>query len=153
MKDEPSGDVGIILGRKVCLNLLLTLAGLFFLRVVVQLIQYFFAVDFLPNFESWQSGALPYSVLLASQVLILAVQVVFIYKAWKGSLKFKKRSCQFLLGLGTIYFVAMLCRLVLGLTTQNGHSWFDAPMPSIFHMILASFVIMLSVTADRNDDE
>lgn len=52
--------------------LLLGLLILFFFRVAAQLIQAFSPVTVLPPFEIWQSGALPYPVLVLFQLIILA---------------------------------------------------------------------------------
>lgn len=47
------------------------LAGLFGLRVIAQFTALVMAVWFLPSFESWHSGVMPYYALVAVQVLIL----------------------------------------------------------------------------------
>ena len=47
--------------------LLLGLLLLFFFRVAAQLIQAYSPVTSLPPFETWQSGALPYPLLVSSQ--------------------------------------------------------------------------------------
>ena len=39
-----------------------------------------------------------------------------------------------------VYFAAMLVRLVLGLTVARGHWWLDAPLPTAFHLGLASYL-------------
>ena len=54
------------------------LTALFICRVLVQLIQYTIDVDALPEFERWQSGALPYGVLVVLQLSIVAGQAVII---------------------------------------------------------------------------
>ncbi len=58
--------------------LLLGLLLLFLLRVVAQLVQALAPVTFLLPFEAWQSGALPYPLLIAFQfaILVLCAHVV-----------------------------------------------------------------------------
>ena len=51
--------------------LLLGLLLLFFFRVAAQLIQAYSPVTSLPPFETWQSGALPYPLLVSLQLIIL----------------------------------------------------------------------------------
>ncbi|HNK14812.1 MAG TPA: hypothetical protein PLZ20_09620, partial [Nitrospira sp.] len=51
---------------------LLGLLLLFLFRVLAQMIQLVAPVAVLPPFHAWQSGALPYPVLVGVQVLILA---------------------------------------------------------------------------------
>lgn len=36
----------------------------------------------------------------------------------------------------------MVLRLAAGLTVLDGHAWFDAPLPSVFHLGLATFVLV-----------
>jgi hypothetical protein len=50
-----------------------TLLALFALRVLGQLLVLLGVAPFLPPMDDWQSGLLPYPLLLASQVLILAL--------------------------------------------------------------------------------
>jgi len=37
----------------------------------------------------------------------------------------------------------MLFRLVAGLTFVTNHSWFSARIPTFFHLVLASFLLLL----------
>jgi len=57
--------------RRYAAGLWLFLA-LFAVRVVAQPLSLVVHSAFLPPFESWHSGALPYGLLIASQVAILA---------------------------------------------------------------------------------
>jgi hypothetical protein len=34
----------------------------------------------------------------------------------------------------------MTTRLVLGVTVLRGHWWFDAPLPTVFHLALTTFM-------------
>ncbi|HUO85759.1 MAG TPA: hypothetical protein VM617_00075, partial [Thermoanaerobaculia bacterium] len=49
------------------------LLGLFVLRVAGQVLVAFARVRWLPPMEQWQSGLLPYRVLLAAQIAIVLV--------------------------------------------------------------------------------
>ena len=53
--------------------LLWILLALFCFRVVAQLAVAVAPLPFLPSFEAWHSGALPYPVLVACQLLIVAL--------------------------------------------------------------------------------
>ena len=61
------------------------LAFAFFLRVLGQVLVAFFGADFLPPMDEWQSGLIPYPWLLASQILILAVQGWICWDLWRGA--------------------------------------------------------------------
>lgn len=60
---------------------LVILALLFAFRVVAQFSSIVAGIAFLPPFETWQSGVVPYPILLASQVLILVFMVTAIRRA------------------------------------------------------------------------
>ena len=127
--------------RSVSLWLWLLLAAFVF-RVAAQLLQWQIGLSFLPPFEAWQSGALPYGALLAAQVLI----VLFLTRvAWSfsvGTVTASSRSARLWLIPGGLYLAVMVTRLVLGQTLLAGHAWFDRPLPSTFHIVLASFMIV-----------
>lgn len=115
---------------------------LFLGRVLAQLIQWSASTSLLPSFDRWQSGALPYGVLLGFQLLILGGQVLVVHRVGTGSLHFSPTILRLLRGLGWLYLVSMVTRLALGLLVLDGHDWFDAPLPSVFHIVLAGFVLV-----------
>jgi hypothetical protein len=121
---------------------LATLAAAFLFRVVAQLLQAVAEVDVLPAFGEWHSGVLPYPVLVAGQAIILGLQAYVIARVAAGRLRFSGSTGAVLHVAGLVYLAAALLRLVVGLTVLTGHSWFDAPLPSIFHVVLASFVVL-----------
>ncbi len=121
---------------------LLILFGLFTFRVIAQFIQFVYPVDFLPAYEAWHSGALPYGILLMTQGVILAVCLRIVWSAYKGTLVSSRQKGKILIGLGIIYLVSMSARLMVGLTIGSDHYWFGAMLPTIFHIVLASFMIV-----------
>lgn len=133
-------------------RLLAVPAGLFLSRVVVQFIQWVSTVEFLPEFDAWQSGTLPYPALLASQLVILAVQLVVIFRVRADRFRPGQRTRRFLFAAGSIYFAAMVARLLSGQTWAGGHSFLDAPLPSIFHLVLAVFVVLLAFAGAEHAD-
>jgi hypothetical protein len=42
--------------------------------------------------------------------------------------------------LAGLYGTVMGARLLLGLTLFDGHWWFDAPLPTAFHLVIASYL-------------
>jgi hypothetical protein len=115
---------------------------LFAFRVVAQPLALVVDNDLLPPFESWHSAALPYRVLLASQVAILAC---LSWTAWRftlGEPTPRRTLGAVALTVGGLYFAVMLVRLILGLTTLRGHRWFASPIPTVFHLVLAIFVLL-----------
>ncbi len=121
---------------------LLILFGLFAFRVIAQLLQFIYPVSFLPSYEAWHSGALPYAVLLMTQGIILAMCLRIAWGVFKGTIVASRQKGKILLGVGFIYFVSMGARLMIGLTIASDHYWFGAVLPTFFHMVLASFLIV-----------
>jgi len=116
---------------------------IFCFRVVAQFIQFINPVSFLPPFEDWQSGALSYEILVVSQILIIFVLLRFVVRVGNGNELPDRKSGQVYLIFGLAYLGLMLFRLGAGLTFATDHSWFSARIPTLFHLVLASFLILL----------
>lgn len=116
--------------------------GLFAFRVVAQLAALLFKPSFLPTFESWHGGVLPYPLLLSTQVLI------FIWLAWTaqqfslGKVYPRHQLGTIIVILASLYFLVMLLRLLLGLTILSEHRWFASYLPAFFHLVLASYLFL-----------
>lgn len=130
---------------------LLALTVMFACRVVAQLVQAFGSVERLPPFEAWQSGAIPYPLLLTAQILILTVQVWLVGRIRADRFRPRPSTRRALVVVGLGYGGFMAGRLGLGLTVLDGHPWFDAPLPSLFHLLLAAFLIT-TATGGRNPE-
>lgn len=117
---------------------------LFAFRIIAQPLSMSAYFSSMPPFEAWYSGALSYPVLLVWQGLILFL-MLHVNVRWSRGIAFPNlRTGKLLLGLGALYMATMLARLILGLTLMVGHSWFDRPLPTAFHLVLASYVLVLS---------
>lgn len=134
-------------------SLTLVLLGLAFSgRVAAQLVQYRYDVSWLPAFDSWQSGVLPYGVLVAAQFMIIAVQVGVVLAVHRGVPLLTKRGILIVAVLGAIYAAGMMFRLIAGLTFWADRSWFEAWLPTVFHLVLAAFLLVVAhdhFVADR----
>jgi hypothetical protein len=133
IEERPSRAAAIIL-----LILLLAFAG----RVAAQLIQLVAPTNLLPEFSAWQSGALPYPVLLAGQIVIIGVSLFVSARLWSGSLRRRPRLGLACLLFGAIYFAFMFFRLIAGLTFLAGSPFFGAILPAIFHLVLATMLLI-----------
>ena len=121
---------------------LLILTGLFGFRVGAQLIQVWHPVAFFPSFDAWQSGALPYQLLLLFQVGILGICLRIVYRMFKGAVVPVQKKGKNLLYLGGLYLSVMGIRLLIGLTVAPDHFWFGAVLPTVFHFVLAAFMLV-----------
>ncbi|MES2353197.1 MAG: hypothetical protein V4568_02145 [Pseudomonadota bacterium] len=55
--------------------------------------------------------------------------------------------------LGGVYMVTMLARLAIGLALPTAAPWFKAWIPGVFHVVLAAFVLTVSVYHRRGSHE
>lgn len=126
---------------------------LFAVRVVAQLLQRFFDLTFLPPFEAWHGGLLPYWLLLSAQIVLLGMMIGVVRRVARNRLDAARGKAVALLALGSLYLATMSFRLVAGQTFLGDNVWFAAPLPASFHIVLALFVILLghyhAVTASR----
>jgi uncharacterized protein len=118
------------------------LLALFTVRAIAQPIALLTSAPFLPRFESWHSGVLPYPALVGAQLLIIAWLA---RTAWRFSGRDvipRYRLGVWMLVLGGVYFATMLVRLVLGLTVLSTNRWFSSALPTTFHLVLASYLLV-----------
>jgi hypothetical protein len=128
----------------------LLLAGLafaFLLRVTGQILVALDLAPFLPPMQEWYSGLLAYPVLLAGQIVILALQVLISRDLWQGSGFFAHRRPlfgRFLFWFSVIYFGVMVVRYILTMTWNPELRWFTGTIPIFFHWVLAAYVFFWS---------
>jgi hypothetical protein len=114
------------------------LLALFTLRVLGQLLVVAGVAPFLPPIDEWQSGLLPYPMLLASQILILGLLVTVCVQFTRGNGYFVRPNRRLATPLwiaGWIYAIGMVGRYAL-----LGR---DA-IPVVFHIVLASFLLVVA---------
>ena len=115
--------------------------GLFLLRVIAQPLSLLTGGSYLPDFETWHSGAVPYGALLTAQVLILTVLGYLAASMSAGTVAPRRRVGLLVVATGATYFAAMLARLALGATVFSNQHWFARPLPTVFHLVLATFLL------------
>ena len=116
----------------------------FLFRVGAQALQAWRPVRGLPGFGGWDSATVPYAALLLGQAVVVLVCLRVIWRIAAGTTRPRPRLGRLLLVFGVIYFGGMAVRLILGFTLLSHVNWFDAPLPSLFHLVLAGFVIELA---------
>ena len=116
----------------------------FLFRVAAQAIQARHPVAWLPPFGAWHSATLPYWQLLLSQFVILAAQLWVLVAMLRGRHRPRRWLGLTLLVLGAAYFAFMLFRLIGGLTFLSHVPWFQVILPTVFHLVLASFLLVLA---------
>jgi hypothetical protein len=122
------------------------LLGLFCLRVMGQVMVAFWNVSFLPPMKEWQSGLLPYPLLLISQLLIIILfgKVAVDFTRQNGYFAYPNaRLGRGLLLFGKIYLVAMIARYIIRMSLYPDQRWFGGTIPIFFHWVLASFILLV----------
>jgi hypothetical protein len=126
--------------------------GLFVVRVVGQIEVAWSAPTWLPPFRAWESGLLPYSLLLPVQIVLISWMAVIAADHWRGSGRFWVRQTvtrrRLRMAAGA-YFAAMLLRLAITAAIPP-HSLMDRGLiPVIAHWDLAAFMYLTSLAAPR----
>ena len=121
---------------------LTSLLLLFVFRIVAQFGPGIHPVDFLPPFDEWHSGILPYPVLLTGQALVLAVLLRIVVAHGTDRCIAHRRLGIVLLAGGGVYFAVMCFRLLAAMTFAAADSWLGATIPAFFHVVLACFALI-----------
>lgn len=140
-------DIGTAMKHRRTLFILIALQIAFVSRVVGQLLVANNLAPWLPRFEQWQSGLLPYPVLVVSQFAIIALQTT-IASGIANNTKFfiqphPKLARALKIG-GWIYFASMIVRYIIRMAIMPDQRWFGGIIPIIFHCILATYVLTLA---------
>jgi hypothetical protein len=127
----------------------LLLAGLtllFALRVLGQLAVVLFQPAWLPPFERWYSGLMPYPLLLPTQVIMIVVMIKVVADVARGAGFFAAlgpRIGRFLIWGSYAYAAGMAIRYVLTMSLHPELRWFTGTIPIWFHLVLAAFLYTL----------
>ena len=116
---------------------------LFLGRVTAQLVQWLWPTPLLPDFAAWQSGLLPYRILLVAQLVILALVLHQIACIWTGRVRPTRPLGSVLLALGALYMAGAAFRLAAGVAKLIDLPFFQVILPTVFHMVLAGVVLVL----------
>jgi len=137
-----------LIERRRSLALWLCLS-IFVARVMGQIEVVLLAPSWLPPFRAWESGLIPYSVLLPIQILLIAWMAIIAADHWRGSGYFwlKRESTRRRLKLiAGIYFAVMLLRLVITVAIPPHTLLERGLIPIIAHWDLAAFMYLTART-------
>jgi hypothetical protein len=126
--------------------LLAGLTLLFVLRVLGQLAVVLFQPAWLPPFERWYSGLMPYPLLLPTQVIMIVVMVKMVADVARGAGFFAalgRRIGRFLIWGSYAYAAGMVIRYILTMSLHPELRWFTGTIPIWFHLVLAAFLYTL----------
>ena len=130
--------------------LLWILLAAFASRVLGQVYVGLYAPDWLPTWEEWYSGLLPYPALLPVQILMLMAMAVVNTDYSRGCGRFIVESDTLRRGLrivAAIYAAVMILRYGLTMILRPELRWFGGTIPIFFHWVLAGYIWTLTVPA------
>ena len=94
--------------------------------------------------QTLNGSNIPYWLLLAIQILILAVMIYVSLRVQSGQLSPNPRAGKTLAWLGALYFAGSLARIVAGLAIPSAAPWFRTWIPAFFHVVLATYVLTIA---------
>lgn len=119
--------------------------ALFVLRVAGQVLVVTVAPRWLPPMGQWQSGLLPYPVLLGAQLLIIAglawVAGQYAHRDGWAAAEQHPRAGVVLVALAATYLAGMAYRYVRRMRRHPDQRWFGGTIPIILHCVLASYLL------------
>lgn len=117
---------------------------LLFLRITGQIIVVLRAPRWLPAMEQWQSGLLPYPVLLLGQAIVLTLMVWISADFVRGSGVFmeprRPDSGRAIVWFSCVYFGGMVVRYIVRMWRRPDQRWFGGTIPIVFHSVVAAFL-------------
>jgi hypothetical protein len=120
---------------------------LLFGRVIGQLVVAWRAPAWLPPMDQWQSGLLPYPVLVVAQAIVLTLMVWVSVDITRGDGFWLRRDVlrpELVAGFAYLYFGAMVVRYVVRMARRPDQRWFGGTIPIIFHSLVAAFLWMVA---------
>jgi hypothetical protein len=122
------------------------LTFLFACRVLGQFVVGLADIAWLPPFERWYSGLMPYAALLPVQLAMIALMLKIVWEFARGQglfLRLGPRIGTILLWFSNLYALAMVARYVVTMLMKPELRWFTGTIPIWFHFVLAAFIYTL----------
>lgn len=116
---------------------------LLFGRVVGQLVVVFFAPRWLPPMEQWQSGLLPYPLLVLGQAIVLTWMTLICVDFSRGAGFFVEphpSGGRFSIWFSCVYAGWMAVRYINRMIRRPDQRWLGGTIPIVFHTIVAAFL-------------
>ena len=118
-------------------------AALLLLRVIGQLIVVRRAPRWLPPMDQWQSGLLPYPVLLLGQAIVLGLMLWICLDFTSAAGRFVRpypNRAGYVIGFSYLYFGGMVLRYIIWMWRRPDQRWLGGTIPIVFHCVVAAFI-------------
>ena len=124
-------------------RLALTLLAMLFLgRIAGQALARFLEPAALPPDEVWHAGTMPYPTLAGLQLGVLAGMVLVIRRL--DHIGTRPLTAAVNLAVAFLYFALMGTRFIIGAPGLAPGSWFDRPISTAFHFVLATWLAIFA---------
>ena len=117
--------------------------ALLFIRVIGQIVVVLWGPRWLPPMSQWQSGLLPYPLLLAGQIVVMTIMVWIAVNFTSGEGPFvhpRPEMGRFVVWFSYAYFAAMVVRYTVRMRRRPDQRWFGGAIPIVFHCVVAAFL-------------
>ena len=124
------------------------LQGLFALRVLGQIYVGLYQPVWLPSWDEWYSGLMPYPWLLPTQLVMLMAMTATSYDYTRGDGRLfieSMRVRRTVRVVSYVYAAAMLIRYCLTMWLEPEMRWLHGTIPIVFHLVLATYLYLLTV--------
>ncbi|MDH3658669.1 MAG: sterol desaturase family protein [Alphaproteobacteria bacterium] len=98
--------------------------------------------SWLPPDALWHADLLPYGYLLIVQLVMLAVMAVAIWRL--DHIRPRPALAAFMASTALVYGLVMIGRGVVGFLDLSAAAWFDAPISTPFHLVLAGWLLIFA---------
>lgn len=142
--------------------LLWFLQALFLCRVLMQIYVGLYAPPFLPPWNEWYSGLLPYPILLPLQITLLMLMTCISYDNSRKTGIFyigSDRVKIWMVRASLVYAGTMVLRYIVVMGINPAMRWLHGTIPISFHLVLAAYIYLLTrdsamvVTTSRQDNK
>jgi hypothetical protein len=119
--------------------------SIFVVRVIGQIEVVLLSPSWLPPFRAWESGLVPYSLLLPIQVLLIAWMAIIATDQWRASGYFwvtQRSTRRRLKVIAGAYFTVMCLRLVITVMIPPHTLLERGLIPIVAHWDLAAFIYL-----------
>ncbi|HUS53277.1 MAG TPA: sterol desaturase family protein [Thermohalobaculum sp.] len=116
------------------------LALLFLAQVAGQAAARLYAPPMLPPDSLWHAGVMPYALLAGTQLAMFAAMALVVWRI--NRIGVRPLLAALILGTGTVYFGLMSARFVIGAAGVAPGGWFDKPISTPFHLVLAGWLLI-----------
>jgi len=141
------------MNKKSILIVQWVLVLLFCFRVFAQITTKFYELSFLPPFESWHSGSMPYELLLVLQFIIILAMFRFSIKFGKNDILQNIKKGKIIIIIGAVYFIMMIGRLIIGLAGISEARFFVNYLTTSFHYVLASYLMLCGFVYVKGNEQ